>query len=233
MEPLLMMRISSSPGLLFLTFLVTTIILHLLLVWLRLSDVALKYVDYIWLFAAALGVFAASAKGGRFIAEHQLNFQEPVTQNSYDTLRRDIKAFKDIACLPRERGQFSPPDFDEIYRSLLQMCEQYKKLDADMPASVQPPFRRLSELYFHPLIPDPKYPQYSKYDIDRLGQDAASYENNLALYQQLVKDKDASSWEDAYTSTGPLLLAFAVAVRVMKTTGEIMNARRRATPAVT
>lgn len=234
MEPLLMMRLSSSPWLLFLTLLGLTLMLHILFVWLRpLNDVTLKYVDYIWLFAAAIGVLAASAKGGRFIAENQLRYQEPATQNSYDSLRSDIRLFRDIECLPRERSQFSPPDFDGILRSLQQMCQQYKKLDAEMPASVQAPFHPLSELNFHPPIEDPKYLQYVKYDIDRLGQDAASYEKNLALYQQLIKDKNASTWEDAYTATGPLLLAFAVAVRIMKTSGEIMNAKRRANAAST
>ncbi|MCU1241148.1 MAG: hypothetical protein JWO71_1874 [Candidatus Acidoferrum typicum] len=74
MEPFLIMRISSSPLVLFLTLLAMTLILHVVFVWLwPLRDVTLKYVDYVWLSVAAIGAFAASAKGGQFIAANQLN----------------------------------------------------------------------------------------------------------------------------------------------------------------
>src|ERR1700720_3510710 len=123
MEPFLIMRISSSPLVLFLTLLAMTLILHVVFVWLwPLRDVTLKYVDYVWLSVAAIGAFAASAKGAVYRGES-------AQQISYDFLRRDIKTFMNVACSPR--------DFNDIQQALQQMCKQYKNFDAQIPASVQ------------------------------------------------------------------------------------------------
>jgi hypothetical protein len=126
------------------------------------------------LFAAALGVLASSGKAARSIAENQLkNFQEPAAITSYEFLRADIKSGAEgSACVALHRSADSPPDFDERAKERQLMCEQYKKLGARMPESVEPPFKSLKELGFVPLTGDP---QYVTAQFDVANRDAEEY----------------------------------------------------------
>jgi hypothetical protein len=224
----LLVRISSSPVLLLLTLVVVTLACHALLLWLfPLGEVNWKRVDYIWLFAACLGVLASSGKAARFIAENQLeNFQEPVTITSYEFLRADIKSgLEGSECVPLRRSADSPPDFEERVKEQKTMCEQYKKLDAQMPKTVEPPFKPIKELGFVPLAGNP---EYVAAPFEVVNRDAEEYERNREMYEEITEKTKSSKWENAYLAMGPLLLAIAVALRITKTTGEIRNAKRNA-----
>jgi hypothetical protein len=223
----LLVRISSSPVLLLLTLVLATLLCHALFLWLfPLGEVNWKRVDYIWLFAATLGVLASSGKAARFIAENQLeNFQEPVTITSYDLLRADIKSgVAGLECVVLRRSAESPPDFEERVKEQQAMCEQYKKLDAQMPKSIEPPFKPVKELGFVPLTGNP---EYVSAPFEVVNRDAEEYERNREMYDEITEKTKSSKWENAYLAMGPLLLAVAVALRITKTTGEIQNARRR------
>ena len=222
-----LVRISSSPVLLVLTLVVMTLLCHVLFVWLfPLEDVTWKRLDYLWMFAAALGVLASSGKAARFIAENQLkNFQEPITITSYELLRGDIRSGADgSACTMFHRSADSPPDFGERVKEQQLLCERYKKLDAEMPESVEPPFKPLKELGFVPLTGNPQYVTAS---FDVANRDAAEYEHNREQYAEIAEKTKSSKWENAYLAMGPLLLAVAVALRITKTSGEIRNAKRK------
>lgn len=104
------------------------------------------------------------------------------------------------------------------------ICEHYKKLDAEMPPSVEPPFKPLRELGFVPLRGDPQYVTAS---FDVANRDAAEYEHNRKQYDEITAKTESSRWENAYLAMGPLLLAVAVALRITKTSGEIRNAKRK------
>jgi len=224
MELPVLVRISSSPPFLFLTLAVLTLLFHIGFVWVKtLRDVTWKHVDYIWLFAAVVGLLVSSGKAARFIASNQLDMQEPVVSTSYDFLRAAIKnGVTGSACWPRVRGENSPKNFDEIDESRRVICEQYKKLDAQMPDSVEPPFRPLADLGFVPITGDETY---WKNETEAVRSEAFTYEKDLAKYSELVVRKHSSQWEDAYIAMGPLLLAFAVAIRITKASGEIRNAK--------
>jgi hypothetical protein len=217
----LLVRISTSPFWLFITFIALTAVLHLVfvLIW-PLKNTQWKYADYVWLLVAAIGLLAASAKSGQYIATNQLNLQVPWTSNSYNFLRSDIKVVKEIACMKHERSSFSPNNYDEIVKAQQFVCAQYEKLDSEMPVSVKPPFRPLAELGYHPITGDERY---VKYEIERLTTDAAVYDQNVAFYKDLVDRADSTGWESTNMAIGPLLLAIAIAIRITKTTGEIVN----------
>jgi hypothetical protein len=221
----LLVRISSSPLWLLLVLVGLAGALHLVFVFaFPLKNVTWKYADYAWLLVAAIGGLAASAKSGQYIATNQLNLQGPWTNNSYNFLRSDIKVVKEIACMKRERSSFSPNNYDEIVKAQQFVCAQYEKLDSEMPVSVKAPFRPLAELGYHPITGDERY---VKYEIERLASDATEYDQNVATYKDLVDRADSTDWETANAALGPLLLAFAIAIRITKTTGEIRNDRKK------
>jgi hypothetical protein len=180
------------------------------------------------LFVAALGGLAASGKAGQFVATNILdNTIGPRTENSYKILRDEIKTGVQIACMPRQRGPESPANFDEIYRAQQDTCQQYKKLDAEMPDSIKEPYPPLEELNFHPITGDKRL---VKTEMEIANSSAADYEHDLAEYTKLTEKKKSSDAENSFIAMGPLLLAFAIAVRVTKTFGEIKNAKdKRAT----
>jgi hypothetical protein len=223
----LLLRISSSPLLLLLTLVLVTLACHaLFLWWFPLGEVNWKRIDYLWLFAAVVGVLASSGKAARLIAENQLkNFQEPVTLTAYEFLRTDIKsAAEGSACGVLRRAADSPPDFEERQKEQRAMCDQYKKLDAQMPHSVEPPFKPLEELGFVPLTGNPEYVT-ALFEVTN--RDAEEYERNRETYDEITEKTRSSKWENAHLAMGPLLLAVAMALRITKTTGEIRNARRK------
>jgi len=223
----LLVRISSSPVLLLFTLVLATLACHALFLWIfPLGEVTWKRVDYVWLFAAALGVLASSGKAARFIAENQLkNFQEPATISSYEFLRADIKSGAEgSVCVALHRSADSPTDFDDRAKERQLICEQYKKLDAQMPESVEPPFKSLKELGFVPLTGNPQYVTAS---FDLANRDVEEYELNRKMYDEISERTKSSKWENAYLAMGPLLLAVAVALRITKTSGEIRNAKRK------
>jgi hypothetical protein len=226
MELPLLVRISSSPLWLLLTLVGLTVLLHFFFVWKwQLKDVMWKYADYVWLFVAALGGLAASGKAGQFIAANVLDGTvQPKTEMSYKMLRGDIKTGALMACMPLRRGPESPANFDEIYRAQQDICQQYKKLDAEMPDSIKEPFPPLEKLNFHPINGDERY---VKTEIEMANRSAATYGQDVAEYTQLTQKKKSSDAEDFFIAMGPLLLAFAVAVRITKSSGEIKNAKHK------
>lgn len=103
------------------------------------------------------------------------------------------------------------------------MCAQYEKLDSEMPISVKLPFPPLSELGFKPITGDERH---TKYEIERLDDDAARYSQSVASYKELTEKKDLTEWETTYIAIGPLFLAIAIAIRLTKTSGEIRNEKK-------
>jgi hypothetical protein len=222
----LLVRISSSPLWLLLALVGLTLLLHIGFVWVfQLKDVTWKYADYVWLFVAALGVLAASGRAGQFIATNVLNSMiEPRTEMSYKMLRSEIRIGRQIACVPRHKTSESPANFDEMYRAQQDACQQYIKLDAEMPDSIKEPFPPLDKLNFHPITGDK---QFVKTEMEIANKSAAVYEQDLAEYTKVTEKKNSSDAEDFYIAMGPLLLALAIAVRVTKTSGEIKNAKNK------
>jgi len=123
-----------------------------------------------------------------------------------------------------QRSPDSPPDFDQRLKQEQLVCDQYKKLDAQMPDSVEPPFKPLEELGFTQVKADTRYVMAP---IDIANSDAVRYEHDRVKCAALSAKSRSSDLENTYIAIGPLLLAIAVALRVTKTSGEISNAKKR------
>lgn len=226
-------QLSSSPPWLLLTVIVLTGILWLIFVRVfPLSDIAWKRVDYIWLSIALLGVLASSGRASHEFTKAEIPLLEPVTYFSFQTLRHDIEygaSPGSEGCAPRIHTSFSPPDYDDIRKAQQHLCEQFRKLDSDVPKSLAlagTKFPALDQLKFQPLSEDELCLKYEKREIERLKADAARYEKDRQIYN--AKLEEERNQEDSPLilmdlGIGPLLVGLAIAIRLTKTAGEIRN----------
>jgi hypothetical protein len=236
-----LVRLSSSPLWLLATVVVLTALLWLIFVrLLPLNDITWKRVDYLWLSIALLGVLASSRRASHEFAKAEIGFLEPVTNFSFQTLRHDIEfgaSPGSEGCAPRIRTSFSPPDYEEIRKAQQHLCEQFRKLDSEVPKApvvAETKFAALDELKFQPLSENEQSVKYERDQIERLKADAAQYDKDRQAYN--IKLREERDYEDSPLvmmdlGIGPLLVGLAVAIRLTKTAGEIRNKRVGEKPA--
>lgn len=226
-------QLSSSPLWLLLTVIVLTGILWLIFVRIfPLKDIEWKRVDYVWLTIALLGVLASSGRASHEFTKAEIPLLEPVTNFSFQTLRRDIEfgARPDSeGCAPRIHTSFSPPYYDDIRNAQQRLCEQFGKLDSEVPKSPAlggTKFAALDQLKFQPLSEDELSLKYERGEIERLKADAAQYEKDRQIYNAKLEEErnqEVSPLILMDLGIGPLLVGLAIAIRLTKTAGEIRN----------
>jgi hypothetical protein len=226
-------QLSSSPPWLLLTVIVLTGLLWLIFVrGFPLSDIAWKRVDYIWLSIALLGVLASSGRASHEFTKAEIQFLGPVTNFSFQTLRRDIEFGANPGsegCAPRIHTSFSPPDYDDIRKAQQHLCEQFRKLDSEVqksPALGDTKFAALDQLNFQPLSEDELSLKYERREIELLKADAARYEKDRQVYNAKLEEErnqEVSPLILMDLGIGPLLVGLAIAIRLTKTAGEIRN----------
>jgi len=226
-------HLSSSPLWLLLTVIVLTAILWLIFVRIfPLTDKQWKYVDYIWLTIALLGVLASSGRASREFTKIKIPLLEPGTSFSFQTLRHDIEfgaSSESEGCAPRIHTSFSPPDYEDIRRAQQHLCDQFRKLDSEVPKSPalgDTKFAALDQLKFQPLSEDELSLKYEKREIERVKADATRYEKDRQIYNASLDEERKQ--EDSPLilldlGIGPLLVGVAIAIRLTKTAGEIRN----------
>ena len=226
-------QLSSSPLWLLLTVIVLTGILWLIFVRVfPLSDIVWKRVDYIWLTIALLGVLASSGRASHEFTKAEIPLLEPMTTFSFQTLRHDVEfgaSPGSEGCAPRIHTSFSPPDYDDIRKAQQHLCEQFRKLDSEVPKSPAvggTKFAALHQLKFQPLSEDELSLKYERSEIERFKADAARYEENRQIYNATLEEE--RNQEDSPLilmdlGIGPLLVGLAIAIRLTKTAGEIRN----------
>lgn len=216
-------ELSARPGHLLLVFLGVLIFLHFLLVrWLKFDDIAWKKVDYIWLGAAALGLLAASAQAERALAARYLENQTLRTATAYAYLRATLAGPPSV-CISRVRSQNSPTNFDEIVKEQEETCRFAKAVSERMAARPET-FLPLSETGYEPVGVNATHERSFARDI---AQQAAGYAKEQVRYAELKSASEQTHLELLFTILGPLLIAFALALRITKVTGEITNARAK------
>jgi hypothetical protein len=226
-------QLSSSPLWLLLTVIVLTGILWLIFVRVfPLSDIAWKRVDYVWLTIALLGVLASSGRASHEFTKTEIRLLEPLTDLSFQTVRHDIEfgaSTGSEGCAPRVHTSFSPPDYDDIRKAQQHLCEQFGKLDSEVPKSPAlggTKFAALDQLKFQPLSEDEQSLKYERREIDLLKADAARYEKDRLIYNAKLEEErnqEESPLISMDLGIGPLLVGFAIAIRLTKTAGEIRN----------
>ena len=216
-------NISARPLYVFAFFLSLLVLMHLVLVlWLKLSDQAWKRIDYAWLALAALGLLSASAQADHFLSRRYLDtFERPRTESAYKWLRSAIDTYPGL-CAPRNRTAASPPDFDAMVQEQQSLCNRAKEIAARMPSKVTPPFPTLEQTGYEAF--DQKV-KYETWYVQFVTDAAEQYRQQQNRYNEFVAATVLSDAEEIMTVLGPFLLAFALALRITKVTGDIRNMR--------
>jgi hypothetical protein len=127
-------------------------------------------------------------------------------------------------CAPRNRTEFSPPDYDEIVLEQQTLCKQAKDIANRMPIALPPDFPTLESMGYERIGATAKYePEFGK----MLDDWAQRYREQQTRYKALVAESKQTGWELLIGLIGPLLLAFALALRITKVSGEIKNAKAK------
>lgn len=219
-----LVEIATTPAYVLLVFVLFLAIFDFALVRLTThNDIFWKKVDYFWLSAVAVGLLASSAQLNRTMAETYRNGEADRTVTEYGFLRHFLDG-QFLVCLPRHRTEMSPADFDAIVREQQDLCKKANDLAAKLPKVLPADFPTLESMGYAPIGDSAKYePNFGKM-LDGL---AARYRVRQARYSDLTAATKKSGWEFFVSIMGPLLIAFALALRITKVTGEIKNAKAK------
>jgi hypothetical protein len=218
-------EISATPLYLLLVFIAMLVTLDLGLVrGKNLSEIAWKHVDYIWLAAAGLGLFAASAQVDHTLSQRYLQgTQIPRIAAAYSELRAQLADPAGV-CMPRQRSAFSPTNFDDIVAEQQALCKRAKEIAAKMPTAFNLKFPPLEATGFEPIGIESNFETAFVQGVNRA---AEQYRQQQRRYAELVMSSKQSTGELVFSVLGPLLISFALALRITKVSGEIKNARAK------
>ncbi len=225
-----LVELSATPLYLLFVFLLFLAGLHVILVWWKpLDEVLWKKVDYIWLGTAAFGLLAASAQADRLMSQNFLdNVEVPHTISTYESLRDHLMragASDSHLCITRYRSPLSPDDFDEIVQTQQKLCAWSRDILSRMPREVPLPFPALEEIGYIPI--SDVHAKYESWYVEETKRLAEDYRFQRKQYSERVESSEMSLGESLFSIVGPLFLAFALALRITKVSGEIKNAKRK------
>jgi hypothetical protein len=219
------LRIASNPWRLIIAFVIFLIVFDLVLVrLLRLNKIAWKRIDYIWLIIAALGLLSTATESRRLLAVNEIEVVKFRAASEYKFLQSEIRSAKNWICSPFHRTEYSPPDYDEIVQEFSKACDYYDSLLVNLSSEPPTNFGRFDL---------PKNIQRPNVKNDSLRDSFIRLDSYIERYNQfstehanLIKLNDKTEFERGLTLLGPLLLAFALALRITKVTGEIKLERQ-------
>lgn len=208
-------------------FAIEILLFHLVLVvWLRLGKRAWKIVDYIWLGFAALGILGAAGQARQLVANNMTSTSKQRAQISYMELVSVVGRYSNdgAVCRTFVRGQYSPPpaEFERIQKDYDSVCHWFRDIQRKLPTAADNFDAELPKVDPRSLTPEPSVPERELSDIflgfrkllDIYNEDAQGYAEVVGATKR--------SWiEDLLIVISPLLLSFALALRITKVTGEI------------
>lgn len=213
--------IANSENLLLL-LLVMVIIFHLLFVWPRnLSKKQWKRIDYIWLLVAALGIISLSANIRIMVADNWYTIEKNRAIFKYEWIQKIVTDFHPgWLCRTFIRTAYSPNNLDEIQQEHNTACQWNKEINkiiSSEEASSLPDitFERIPSLNVtdHILLE-------AKQDVETAIND---YAKQRQVYMLTQHDKSRTELENTLQYLSPILLCFAIALRIAKVSGEIRH----------
>lgn len=219
----LIIQISTTPAYILGFFIFFTLLFHfLLLKKFKFSEVWWKRIDYLWLTSAVIGLLIISLDLNRHMSQSWVNYQEePRTKSEYEFLRRHLEIALPV-CIEYPKGQFSPPESDEMAFESKALCEQSKAMFRAMPLEISHPFPSLEQLGIK------KIGYIAKFNTDYVNETnnyIDRYSKQLQTYNEL--NAAANSPIELYKIFGSLFLAIALALRFTKVTAEVKQAKAK------
>jgi hypothetical protein len=196
-----------------------------LVFWLKLGKRACKIVDYIWLSLAALGVFGAVGQPRQLFATNTVASSSQRTQISYMQLLSFVDQYtqEGAVCRTFVRSQFSPPpaEFERAQKDYDSVCHWSWDVQRKLPTLVDV-YPDLSEADAKNLPSEPAVPEADLRDILRgFHKQVDLYNTDAREHRSIVRASKQSSPEQFLVFTAPLLLSFAIALRITKVTREL------------
>jgi len=215
------------------TFIVFLVIFHVWFVRLSpLSSIQWKQIDYIWLTVAFFGIVVSVSENRAMIADRIL--QSKASKHIDFALSQVIAAANSgtsgAVCRTFVTSPASPPP--EVMAKTQQefdaQCIWFKKLVEILKKQTKDSKSRIDVIQ----IAGPQPAGGSEGAYSWLEQSVAWYNEILEDIEKLEKAKDSSNIELLFRLFGPLLIAFALALRITKVAGEIALERARQSPKV-
>jgi hypothetical protein len=214
------------------TFIGFLIVLDFVLVRLfKLGELAWKKVDYVWLAFSALGLLSAIAQVRIDSASGQLDLADQRTQAALTEVRDQMTFLAQTPgayCRNLVRTEFSPPvvEMDRMQREFDATCAWAK--------TAQQFIREHSAEILRSTDGAIRLPTRPRATLADLNESFTSLDEALSNFRKAVDARNTLRAETTKTSTEvvleflwPYLLAFALAIRITKVTGEIRLIRRK------
>ncbi|HHT9136865.1 MAG TPA: hypothetical protein ACFYEK_06405 [Candidatus Wunengus sp. YC60] len=202
-------------------FVIFLIVLDLLLVrWLKLSKVAWKKTEYVWLGFATLGLIGMAIDAKTLLSRNLLQQHVERQYGMYVSVRQDIEFGTGAAiCRKFIRSEYSPADLEEIQREYDFACTWFRERLVQLPHDPRPEFPDLVIDIASAMskVTDEMLLEY----FHLLSRDIENYKIGLDILQTLQRGANPEGSKDALIIFSPMLLAFALALRITKVTGEI------------
>jgi hypothetical protein len=207
-------------------FILFLIVFDLIFVrWKKLSSLDWKKTEYIWLGVAALGLISMSAQVRNWLAINKAQTARLRAENYYSFLRSYAGGSEppNYVCMKFVRSEYSPDNLDEAQAEYDKFCAWNKQLLEKLPLRIP---NDLADLKYSEYQPD-KTP-HSPPLIDYLST-IKMYFNQYQIYRNeyisLNNCAERSELEMTLFYISPVLLCFALALRITKVTGDIKTER--------
>jgi hypothetical protein len=197
---------------------IAIIIFHIIfLVFFKLSKIGWKYVDYIWLSTAILGIFASSIEVRRQVASSQFETAKYLDHFKYGNLRERLQFLCSSAvCRQFKKSEYSPANIDQIQIEYNLVCEHARRLLQIIP--IEAPDSLDTTLFVkRPVVTDP----ILKDQYLSLENAITEYNNAHKIFSKIKKFTQKSDIEYTLGLLGPFILAIALALRITKVSGEL------------
>lgn len=208
-------------------FAAEVIFFHLVLVfWLKLGKRAWKIVDYVWLGFAALGIFGAAGQARQLVANNMTSTLNQQAQISYMQLVSLVARYSNegAVCRTFVRSQYSPPptEFERIQKDYDSVCHWLWDIQRKIPSAADNFYNGIERVDPRNLATEPTVPEKDLNEVlQAFHKQLHIYNEDAKGYADVVGATKHSPLENLLILTSPLLLTFALAIRITKVTGEI------------
>lgn len=224
-------KLVTSPSLLFLLFVVLTIILHLIIKYKNLNELEWKIVDYAWLLLTVVGILGISGDIKRYMSESFLKNQEkPRLENSYTYLYDFIHEYASPDsryCVDKIwiNSEYAPTkvEFDKYKKLSEQQCLMIQSIAKKLPKEIKEPYVNLNDLG----LPNNLDSIEDEFLSTTYRDNYNNYSEQYQIYLNTEKETDRSGGTFYLFLFSPLLLCAGLAIRITKATGEILIYRNK------
>ncbi len=205
-------------------FVILTILLHIMLIIFKPGKLILRITDYIWILVAFIGLVKLTSDIRQMVVNNYVQNESLRVDHARSFLVDSLKYLKLDACRTFFRTKESPDNFDEIVQDYNSSCLWFKK---NIEQSPYP---------FDTIINNKDYFSSMKQSVSNISmlEHIASIQKIQKTYldakdklQNIEHLKSKADGELLLFYLSPLIICFALSLRLTKVTGDWMLERRK------